>query len=165
MLFFFQSFLFDRQDASPTIIESKILRVVLRFLIPKMINFNLFTFSLLSFTNCLSFMILTISFGAAPFANFYRPQTKFAKVMFLHLSVSHSVHREGVCLSACWDTPRKQKPPGSRHPHEQCMLGDTVNKRAVCILLECNLVIQKNLTFGVASWILEDGVSLYLLHP
>ena len=116
MLFFFQSFLFDRQDASPTIIESKILRVVLRFLIPKMINFNLFTFSLLNFTNCLSFMILTISFGAALFANFYRPQTKFAKVMFLHLSVSHSVHRAGVCLSACWDTPRKQKPPGSRHP-------------------------------------------------
>ena len=25
----------------------------------------------------------------------YRPQTKFAKVMFLHLSVSHSVHRGG----------------------------------------------------------------------
>ena len=28
---------------------------------------------------------------------FYRPQTKFAKVMFLHLSVSHSVHGGGVC--------------------------------------------------------------------
>ena len=27
--------------------------------------------------------------------NFYRPQTKFAKVMFLHVSVSHSVHRGG----------------------------------------------------------------------
>ena len=26
---------------------------------------------------------------------YYRPQTKFAKVMFLHLSVSHSVHRAG----------------------------------------------------------------------
>ena len=25
--------------------------------------------------------------------DYYRPQTKFAKVMFLHLSVSHSVHR------------------------------------------------------------------------
>ena len=24
--------------------------------------------------------------------------------MFLHLSVSHSVHRGGVCPSACWDT-------------------------------------------------------------
>ena len=30
---------------------------------------------------------------------FYRPLTKFAKVMFLHLSVSHSVHR-GVCVVA-----------------------------------------------------------------
>ena len=30
--------------------------------------------------------------------NFYRPQTKFAKVMFLHVSVSHSVHR-GVVVS------------------------------------------------------------------
>ena len=29
--------------------------------------------------------------------NSYRLQTKFAKVMFLHLSVSHSVHIEGVC--------------------------------------------------------------------
>ena len=27
---------------------------------------------------------------------FYCPQTKFAKVIFLHLSVSHSVHRWGV---------------------------------------------------------------------
>ena len=27
---------------------------------------------------------------------FYRPQTKFAKVMFLHLSVNHSVHRGGL---------------------------------------------------------------------
>ena len=35
-----------------------------------------------------------------------------AKVIFLHLSVIHSFHRGGVCLSACWDvTP----PPGSRH--------------------------------------------------
>ena len=35
---------------------------------------------------------------------------KFAKVMFLHLSVSHSVHRGAVCLSAYWDTP---SPPGA----------------------------------------------------
>ena len=27
--------------------------------------------------------------------HFYRPQTKFAKVMFLHLSVSHSVQGGG----------------------------------------------------------------------
>ena len=41
--------------------------------------------------------------------------------------------------------PGEQTPPRSRHPQEQTppvqyMLGDTVKKRAVCILLECNLV-------------------------
>ena len=33
----------------------------------------------------------------------------------------------------------EQTPPWSRHPPMQCMLGDTVNKRAVRILLKCNL--------------------------
>ena len=49
--------------------------------------------------------------------DFYRPQTKFAKVTFLHLSVSHSVHR-GVCFSVCWDThpSRTRHPPGTSHP-------------------------------------------------
>ena len=43
-------------------------------------------------------------------------RNEVAKVMFLHLSVSHSVHG-GVCLSACWDTtPRDQAPPWSRPP-------------------------------------------------
>ena len=39
--------------------------------------------------------------------------------------------------------PPEQTPhpsPGSRPPRGQCMLGDTGNKRAVCILLECILV-------------------------
>ena len=51
--------------------------------------------------------------------HFYRPQTKFAKVMFLLLSVSHSVHGGGgVCPSACWDTPpdQRQTPPGATPP-------------------------------------------------
>ena len=99
---------------------------------------------------------------------FYRPQTKCAKVIFLHLSVSHSVHRGcGVCLSACWDTPPGRHPPhpqgadtlpGADTPQEQisvppspweqtppaqCMLGDTGNKRAVRILLECILVVTE----------------------
>ena len=44
----------------------------------------------------------------------YRPQTKFAKVMFLHLFVI--LFTGGVCLSACWDTtatppPWDQTPP------------------------------------------------------
>ena len=52
---------------------------------------------------------------------------------------------EGVCLSACWNTPRSRHPPeqtptGSRHSLAQNMLGDTVNAWAVRILLECNLV-------------------------
>ena len=37
--------------------------------------------------------------------------------MFLHLSVSHSVHRGGVCLSACWDT--YPQPPGADSPQKQ----------------------------------------------
>ena len=86
----------------------------------------------------------------------YSPQTKFAKVMFLHVSVILSTG--GVCLSACWDTTPpsrqplppsrgagitpEQAPPRSRQtPPKQCMLGDTTNKRAVCILLECILVV------------------------
>ena len=96
------------------------------------------------------------------FAN-YRPQTKFAKVIFLQLSVI--LFTGGVCLSACWDTtttpgtqdqtplplsrhPRDQSPPPTQEqappPTAQCMLGDTVNRRAVCILLECNLVWKCN---------------------
>ena len=33
--------------------------------------------------------------------NYYHLQTKFTKVMFLHLSVSHFVHGEGQCLPQC----------------------------------------------------------------
>ena len=66
-----------------------------------------------------------------PLKHFYRPQTRFAKVMFLHLSVSHSVHGRG-CLPQCMlgYTPpplRADTPPG--------------NKWAVRILLECILVL------------------------
>ena len=42
----------------------------------------------------------------------YRPQTKFGgKVMFLHLSLSHSVHR-GVCVAdiAQANIPRQTSP-------------------------------------------------------
>ena len=45
--------------------------------------------------------------------------------------------------------PPRTRPPGSRSPREQaphphpaqCMLGDMGNKRAVCILLEYDLVL------------------------
>ena len=62
-----------------------------------------------------------------------------AKVIFLHLSVIHSVHGgEGVCLSACWDTtpPRPGRhplgpgrhPPGSgRHPQTRQTPPDQVD--------------------------------------
>ena len=39
--------------------------------------------------------------------------------------------------------PGAGTPPGSRHPLPQSMLGDMVITRAVCILLECNLVVVK----------------------
>ena len=64
---------------------------------------------------------VTLSFSLV--LNYYRPQTKLAKVVFLHLSVRHSVHR-GVCLSACWEhagIPPDQEthPPRSIHPPDQ----------------------------------------------
>ena len=95
-------------------------------------------------------------------SSFYRPQRSFGKVMFLppatklgqgyvFTGVCDSVHRGGVCLSACYDTttpleqththPEQATPLRSRHPPEQTppaqsMLGDTVNRQAVHILLE-----------------------------
>ena len=46
------------------------------------------------------------------FNHLYHPQMKFAKVMFLHMSVSHSVHRGGLpqCMLG-------YPPPRSRHTH------------------------------------------------
>ena len=45
--------------------------------------------------------------------------------MFLHLSVSHSVHRGGVCPNACWDTHPQQTPPLGRHPWQTPPWADT----------------------------------------
>ena len=60
--------------------------------------------------------------------------------MFLHLSVSHAVHRGGLPI-ACWDTPpgpdvgiTPRDPPGTVHA------GRYGHKRAVRIPLEWNLV-------------------------
>ena len=76
--------------------------------------------------------------GSEGISIFTARKTKFAKVMFLHLSVSHSVHGGGSASlhAGIADSP------GSRHPPAQYMLGDTANKRAVRILLECILVAQ-----------------------
>ena len=127
---------------------------------------------------------------------YYRPQTKFAKVMFLHVSVCPQGGVPGQVPGGTrytplgpgtpqqvppWDqvppgrytplgpgTPpwdqvhpsgTRYTPPGPGtppisgahgqvppqdqvHPPEQCMLGDTGNKRAVRILLECILVVS-----------------------
>ena len=83
----------------------------------------------------------------------------------IFVPVCHSVHR-GVCFSAYpppqrrtpphppeQTPPRKRHspqgpdPPRSRHPPAQCMLGDTLNKQAVRILLECNLVTKEFASF------------------
>ena len=91
------------------------------------------------------------------FLSYYRPQTKFAKVMFLHVSC-HSVHRvrstwqvnppAGTPPRTRYNPPDQVHPPGPGTPPEQVApreqvhpreLGDTGNKRAVRILLECIL--------------------------
>ena len=81
-----------------------------------------------------------------------------AKVIFLHLSVIHSVHRGGEYLTRHPpqdqtspgpdppgpDTPQADTPradtPRSRHPPEADTPRDTANARPVRILLECILV-------------------------
>ena len=87
----------------------------------------------------LSFMVvISLSLYSLP------PATKLGQG-YIFTGVCDSVNR-GVCLSACWDTPRSRHPPGADTPREQTpplpqsMLRDTVNARAVRILLECNLV-------------------------
>ena len=78
---------------------------------------------------------------AATFSGFLPPTTKLGQG-YVFTCVCDSDHREG-CLphtTPHWaDTPlgRHPLPPG-RHPPKQTL--DTDNKRAVRILLECNLV-------------------------
>ena len=47
-----------------------------------------------------------------------RPQTKFAKVMFVHLSISHSVGGEGSASVHDGIHPQQQTPPGKQTPPE-----------------------------------------------
>ena len=65
------------------------------------------------------------------------------KVMFLQLSVILFRGAGGgltQCMLGYHSPPQGAGTPPSRHLPAQCMLGDTANKRAVCILLECSLV-------------------------
>ena len=107
----------------------------------------------MGFENCSLDWILCLKFGSV----FLPPANEFwGKVIFSVACVKNSVYMGwGVCLSTCWDTiPPDQAPlwdqtphPGADTPQDQtppaqCMLGDMVNKRAACILLECNLVFH-----------------------
>ena len=67
--------------------------------------------------------------------NNYCPQTKLAKVMFLHLSVSHSVHRGASASVHAGIHPRADTPPEQTIP--------SGNKWAVRILLKCILLELK----------------------
>ena len=58
----------------------------------------------------------------------------WGKVIFSEACVKNSVHGGGGSASVHAGIPHPPPPP------EQSMLGDTVNERAVRILLECNLV-------------------------
>ena len=90
----------------------------------------------------------------------YCKQQSWGKVMFLHLSVILFTGESAPLHAGIYTPPatRGRHPsPRSTHTPEQCMLGDTGNKRAVRILLECNLL------FGV--WIphcVPEGYRLVL---
>ena len=90
------------------------------------------------------------------------PQTKFAKVMFLHVSVCSTggntppqqvhpwagtppqqVHPPAGTLPQQAHLPGRY-PRAGTPPREQCMLGDTGNKRAVRIPLECILISNES---------------------
>ena len=77
---------------------------------------------------------------------YYRPQTKFTKVMFSQVSVCP---QGGVCPIACWDTPpQADTPPWADTP---CTVHAGINKRAVRIPLECILVLTRDFCFNVFS--------------
>ena len=64
----------------------------------------------------------------------YRLQTKFAKVMFLHVSVSHSVHGGGVGMCG-WEAcmARESAWPGGVHARGACMARGHVWPGCVCV--------------------------------
>ena len=95
----------------------------------------------------------------------YHPQRSWGKVIFSQVSVILFTGGLPQCMLGYHPPPPTpgpgrhpldQVPPGTRHPQdqtppdpqdqasplEQSILGDTVNERAVCILLECNLVTK-----------------------
>ena len=92
---------------------------------------NIFT-KTYEFRNILSVGNGLLGFDCLGILTFLPPANEvWCKVIFSEACVKNSVHGGG-CLSACWDTS----------PREHSMLGDTVNVRAVRILLECILFIR-----------------------
>ena len=57
--------------------------------------------------------------------------------------------------------PPEQTPPMTRHPPTECMLGDTCNEQAVCILLECNLVVWFKFVF-IVQYVLKTFLFLWV---
>ena len=117
--------------------------------------------SILNISICIEFCMQHIlmcikSHSQQAKANIFTVHNEVAKVMFLHLSVSHSVHKEGGSASvhAGIPTPLGADPPRSRHsPKDQAPPPgpdhppgtDTPPSRwlllqTVRILLECILV-------------------------
>ena len=77
---------------------------------------------------------------------FLPPANQVAKVMFFHLSVSHSVHRGEGGMQACGHA--LMHAPLQKRTDPWWILPDTVNERVVRILLECILVSK---CIGVTS--------------
>ena len=68
---------------------------------------------------------------------YYRPQRSWGKVIFSQASMILFMGGLPQCMLGYHPPPDQ----AGTSPPEQSILGDTVNERAVCILLECNLVI------------------------
>ena len=97
----------------------------------------------------------------------YLPPANEVCESYVLTRVCHSVHMGG--LPQCMlgypppgpDTPPRPGTPQDQAPaRAQCMLGDTVNERAVCILLECNLAIFYNGIYLMK----EELFKLKILH-
>ena len=84
-------------------------------------------------------MSVTVCHNTVSVHNSSPPSTKLVQ-SYVFTRVCDSVHGVGGLLHCMLGyTSQDQAPPGADAPPAQCMLGDTVNERAVCILLECIL--------------------------
>ena len=69
-----------------------------------------------NFAPSLAIKVLSIYHKCRHGDDYYCPQQSCSKVIISQVSVSHSVYRGGVCLSACWDKhPLVGTPPLGRY--------------------------------------------------